>query len=85
MDLNPKNDPAPDRGSLEGAAGPAERFPAARKLGDVCPPDVPVPVDVWRYVLNEQGERTGYVEREKYRPMWDMYRDLVAYLKGAGC
>jgi hypothetical protein len=82
MEVSPTNKPAAKPEDLGQLVTPGR--PAGRNLGDVCPADIPVPVDVWRYVLDEEGKRTGYVQREKYRPLRDIRRDLVAYLKGAG-
>lgn len=48
-------------------------------LGDVCPADqrgCDVALDVYHYLMDEQGNRTGYIRRTGGRPVQDIAADL---------
>lgn len=55
-------------------------------FGDVCPPSHcgsgTVATSVYRYLRDSTGKQTGYIRREKGRPVKDIAADLSKVIKG---
>lgn len=49
--------------------------------GEVCPPDRPVPVDVWRRCTDQAGVENGYTVRDRWRTIGEVIDDLKGYLQ----
>jgi hypothetical protein len=53
-------------------------FLHGEEMGEVVEPHCPAPTDIWRKIAN--GERKGYLKRERFRTLLEIYGDLNHHL-----